>query len=322
MDKTKQKGSTANGLKQFIETNPFITLCAAAIAIAGAVFGTLNWLYSSKLEVEEAKLKLEYKQNEDKLTAQVNGKIKGLDEERSRIQFTVRDQSSFLDLKTLVVNEEQLGTEYKKFGTAGFAVPSSAAATVTWTWRQTNQLDLIGEMLGQTFVSELFADPQLKQVFGQGIVQSFESPTLVEVDASAGKMKLKARCFFQAITKQELDFIFAATDPKKNDPKVTALTHDMDFYYFTLFRGTFEGLHWLGDSVSLDEVDLRQDHFVVKARAYLPGPNGTRVRIYFLSICIRLDGRFYVAGYLIPAGEDLQDVRTSMSMISGFKILK
>jgi hypothetical protein len=320
----KQKVSAANGLRRFIEANPLVTLCAVAISITGTVFGALNWLYSSKLGVEVENIKIEYKRSEDELKKQYSDKIKGLDEERSRIQFAVKDQSSFLDLKTLIVSEERLGAEYKKFkvGFAGFAVPSSASATVAWAWRETNQLDMIGEMLGQTFLSEFFSDPQLKEVFRRGIVHSFESPTLVEVDASAGKMKLKARCFFQAITKAELDFIFAATETKKKDPKLTLVTHDMDFYYFMLFRGAFEGLHWLGDSVSIDEVGLNRDHFVVKAKADLPGPSGTSVRVYFLSICIRLDGRFYVAGYLIPAGEDLQDVKTSMSMISGFKILK
>jgi hypothetical protein len=204
----KQK---ANGLRRFIEGSPLITLCAATIAMAGTVFGALNWLYSSKYGVEVAILKRQY-----------SDKIKQLDDERSRIKFTVKDQSSFLDLKTLLVNEEQLGTEYKKFRVAGFAdfaVPISASATVAWTWKETNQFDMISEMLGQTLLSELFPDPQLKEVFRRGVVQSFESPTLVEVDAPAGKMKLKARCFFQALTKTDLDHIFTAAETKEKDSK-------------------------------------------------------------------------------------------------------
>jgi hypothetical protein len=225
-------------------------------------------------------------------------------------------------LKTLFVKEEQLGADYRKFrvpGFADFAVPNSASATVAWTWKETSQFDMIGEMLGQTLQSELFSDPELKEVLRRGIVHSFESPTLVEVEAPAGKMKLKARCFFQALTKADLDYISTAAETNEKDSKRTSVTHDMDFYYFMLFRGAFEGLHWLGDSVAIDEVGLNHDHFVVKARAELPGPSGT-IRVFFLSICIRLDGRFYIAGYLIPA--DLQDVKTSMSMISGFKILR
>lgn len=325
----KQKVPTANRLRQFIESNPLVTLCAVAISITGAVFGAFNWLYSSKLDVAEGNLKIHYKQIEDELSKKFDAKIKGLDEERLRIRFAVKDQSSFLDLRTLVVSEEHLGAAYKVFRKDRFAVPSSASATVAWTWKETNQLEMIGEMLGPTFLSELFADPQLKEVFRQGTVQSFESPTLVEVAASAGKMKLKARTVFQTIRKAELDFIFAATDTRKKDPKLAPVARDMDFYYFMLLRAAFEGLHWLGDSVAVNEVGLDRDHFVVKAKADFPGSNGTSVRVHFLSICIRLDERFYVAGYLIPAGEDSQDVKTSsqdvktsMSMISGFKILK
>jgi hypothetical protein len=86
----KQKVSLPNGLRRFIEGSPLITLCAVTISIAGAIFGALNWVKG----VEVAKIQIDSKRTEDGLKEQYKDKIRQLDDERSRIQFAVGDQSS------------------------------------------------------------------------------------------------------------------------------------------------------------------------------------------------------------------------------------
>lgn len=421
-----RKISTPNTLKKFVEDSPLLTLCATAITISGIIYGALSFIYASKHELEIGKIKADALRTEDDLRKQYEGKIRQLDDERSRIQFVVKDQSSFLDLKSLVVNEEQLGSDYKKFRSQGFAVPVSAAASIAWTWKETNEFDLISEVLGSAASAAILSDAEGAKAYQDALqrtkVYSFESPTVIEVEAAGERMKLRARSLFQSLTKADLDYastvanhlaknlekstsdvnkilygtyvdfseklsrellplgaplppqsltekltaefigsafsvlevasveelikaISSKVSPEKavvvrqayekaskekpekpknleKDSKATPAELSMDAYYSALFLGAYQGLQALGDSVSVNEIGLNADYFVVKGSAEPSDTNGTKIRIYYLRICVRRDGRFYVAGYLIPAGDDLQDVKTSMSMISGFKIIR
>ena len=327
-----RKPSSSNRLRQFIEESPLLTLCAAIVTISGVVFSALSWMYTSKYEVEIARAKIESQRVEDGLKRQYSDKEKQLDDERSRIRFVVENQSSFLDLKSLIVNEEQLGADYKKFRSLGFAVPISAAATAAWTWKETNEFDRASEVFGQTGLSKVFSDPESLKLFQEASqrvkLYLFESPTVIELDVAGSAMKLGASAQFQSLAKADLDYISAISHLSKNkkdakdDAEIAQVTRDMGFYYLTQFLAAYEALLALGGSMSVSEIGLNNDYFIVKGSADGRGANGAPVRVYYLRIGIRREERLYVAGYLIPAGDDLQDVKTSMSMISGFKILR
>src|SRR5262249_1630193 len=129
MTKTLKHSST-NRLKDFIERSPILTLCTVVLAVAATIYGALNWLYASRYEVEIQRIKFDSQSAEDTLKRQYSDKIRELEDERSRIRFAINDQSSFLDLKTLVADEEQLGTNYKAPRTiAGFGDSALAERT-------------------------------------------------------------------------------------------------------------------------------------------------------------------------------------------------
>ncbi|MBR0962081.1 hypothetical protein [Bradyrhizobium japonicum] len=430
------KRSSDNWLKELIEKSPLVTFCTVAIAVGSTIYGAINWMYASKHEVEIERMRAVSQRVETELKRQYQDKVGELEQERSRIRFTVNDLTSFLDLKSLVVDEEQLGLNYRRFRPLGIAVPVSVQSSSAWSWKETTEFEIVSASLDQATSSSLFSDggagKQLQDILQRTKVQSYEGPIAIDVKIAGAPLNLRARSIFGSVSKADLDYVstianqmkvnslFASLDsfnktlkamlssdyqsfyvrlmnelfpldkplaPKsvatvvdaetlgkilcdaakpeqvdevlaviatkvssdkstsarmayeicakekiddaskeavksKTESDMVPITKDMDFYYATLFSGTYAALLEFGEKVSVSEIGLNKDYFVVKGSADLGDAGSTSVRVYFLRICVRRNDRLYYAGYLIPSIDNLDDVKTAMSMVSGFKILK
>jgi hypothetical protein len=107
-------------------------------------------------------------------------KFRVLDEERGRIKFSVSDVSSALDLKSIVMREEELGPNFKVIRHRGFAIPN--VITENWIGRETNEFEIIKEVAGQEAVAEASSDKDdLKKLWEAAKkmpLYAFESPDI------------------------------------------------------------------------------------------------------------------------------------------------
>ncbi len=93
-----------NGISRFIEKSPAIALAAAVTAASSVVYTVTNQA-----------LKLEFEDKYRVLQRGYDEKYRILNEERSRINFAVKDDSSFFNIASASVPDEVLFDDYRRF---------------------------------------------------------------------------------------------------------------------------------------------------------------------------------------------------------------
>jgi len=135
----------------------------------------------------------------------------------------------------------------------------------------------------------------------------FESTDSIDAMMQGHHATLKARCLFQSFTKKDLDAIL--------EPR------GMEEHYRRLFAGQYE-IFLIDLGGTAEQISLNDDRFVIQGHTDLETGSGGQIRLYFLRIGVRTNDRIFHFGYMVPTGDNRQDVRMAMSMISGFKIIK
>ncbi len=122
-----------------------------------------------------------------------------------------------------------------------------------------------------------------------------------------------------------------ATEASKTSQDIVPVSLSMDKYFSNLFFASYQAFNELSENTKTDEISFNGTYFVIRGRARLNADSQSSPALYFLRIGIRGDNdkikagdKIFVIGYLIPFpfGDNIQDVRTAMSMVSGFKILR
>jgi hypothetical protein len=306
-----------NGLARFLERSPIITLATTAVTISGVIYGIVNYVASQKIdglksgyEQKINQLTLDYENKAANTSKEYYTKLRLLEEERSRINFTIKGVSSFIDTASIFMDEVSLPDDYKRFRSAHFAVPLRMVDS-TWSWRESDEAEMITEAFGVATFESMFTGEDAKrkiEIFKEGSkIFLFEGTDEVEAIVGDRHAKLKARCIFQSLTKENLD--------------ATSMPRSMQGHYLQLFTGQYNifliGLPGISEGISLDD-----SRFVIKGYVDFQTPSGGQIRYYFLRIGIRTADRIFNIGYMVPTGDNLHDVRIAMSMVSGFRILK
>jgi hypothetical protein len=88
-----------------------------------------------------------------------NGRLQNtLDGERSRIVFTIEQETNSLDRRTLVLPAERIPADYKVFATEGFAVPAMVGEG-SWQWHDETEHIIPGNSSDATRLDLLFPKP-------------------------------------------------------------------------------------------------------------------------------------------------------------------
>jgi hypothetical protein len=114
----RQARNGKNAIAKYLERSPLITLLTAAVALSGVLYTIISYVDSHRIEtlkLEHEKKIFEYENRVAKIGREYQEKARLLEDERSRITFSVKNESAFLDLKTLFVNEGSLVAGYKRF---------------------------------------------------------------------------------------------------------------------------------------------------------------------------------------------------------------
>jgi hypothetical protein len=138
------------------------------------------------------------------LKADLADKLRSIEAERARIHFSVNNDSSTIDVKNLFAREEEVGSDYKIFRKAGFAVPTKTIGN-NWTWIEESEYDVITETMGTSSAMADAGIDELREVAQHSIVEALQSPDTTDVIIHNQPVKLRVRCVFEVVDKKDLD---------------------------------------------------------------------------------------------------------------------